>query len=311
MTNVLSIDKILNKELVESPLFQKKIRLIEDNNIKDYSKIDAIFLKLSPALNGKYLQKFKKLKYILCPTTGLNHIDAEYCDKIGVKILSLKGDLDYLKSITSTAELTFGLILCVARKICPCHNSVLGKNFQRDKYLGVDLNGKTLGIIGMGRIGTMVAEYANAFNMKVNYTDLKPVEKLNKKYSYKYFDKLISESDIITLHVSVNENNYNLISYEQFKMMKPTAFVINTSRGHLLNEEALLHALNNKMIAGAALDVYKWETMGKNFNEEYLKLLTYANCNENLMLTSHIGGATLESIMRSEEHVFKKLFNII
>lgn len=247
--------------------------------------------------NFNYSQ-FDNLRFIASCTTGLDHIDTEYCKAHGIDIISLQGEIEFLRDVRATSEHAWALIMALIRKVPFAHNDVCAGNWKREAWQGTELCGKTLGIVGHGRIGHHVYGYANAFGMNSWVYD-----KVSTKDDLKV---LLGESDIVTVHVPLNEETTGMFSYKEFALMKPTAYFINTSRGAVVDEEALLDALYNKKIAGAALDVVCGEP--NNINP---KLLAYAETYDNLILTPHIGGNTAESRRNTQLFIANKIKSYI
>jgi len=285
----------------------------EIGNVRFYDnssnfETNIIVVRLSYHLDRVFLSKFPKLKLIVSPTTGLNHIDLSYCDQMGINVISLKGESDFLSQITATAELTFGLILSLVRNISASHRSVITKReWVRDEFKGRELQDMTLGILGFGRLGQKVAEYAEVFGMKVLAND--PFVGTNifkeKKVTACSKEFLFKESDILTVHVNYEFSNHNLVDCDDFNIMKKGSYFVNTARGELINEEALLQALLSGTLSGAALDVLDNEQdLTSLFSSS---LLEYAKVHDNLLITPHIGGCTIESMHKTEVFIAKKL----
>lgn len=272
--------------------------------INNIALFDVVVTRLQHNFDQELLDQAKKLKIIVTNTTGLDHIDCETAQRKSIKIISLKGEIEFLRSITATAELTWGLLLALLRKIPQAVDSVLEGKWQRKPFIGQDLASKTLGIIGYGRIGQILARYGQAFDMKVIFSD--PV---NKNGSLSLND-LLTIADIISLHVPLNKETENLISEPEFNLMKSTSLLINTSRGKIVDEVALLSALQRGKIAGAALDVLSEE---RQFSKGLPQspLLKYVQQHDNLLITPHIGGATIDSMAKTEIFVVKKLEKIL
>lgn len=245
-------------------------------------------------VNSSVLDKFPATKIVASPTTGLDHIDLKECEKRGIKVISLRGENKFLKTIPATAEHTMGLMLSLLRKIPWSHHHVIKGGWDRNKWLGHELNGKTLLIIGYGRLGKIVARYAKAFGMKII-----TIDKTDENYSKKRLYSLLRKSDIVTIHIHL-DNNEEFFDKTCFAHMKLGSFLINTSRGGVIDETALLKALKGR-IAGAALDVVQ------NEPEASPQLLGYASSHTNLLITSHIGGATHESTKKTEEFIKNKI----
>ena len=274
------------------------------HDIADYN---VVITRLGYRLDAAFLEQAKKLKVIVSPTTGLNHIDLQAAANRGIVVLSLKGETDFLNSVTATAELTWGLLLALIRHLPAAVEDVLGGEWRRDLFKGNELSGKTIGIIGCGRLGRHVARYAEAFGMRVLVNDIKPVE----GYAQVALDELLAQADIISIHASYNDSTHNLLGPAQFDFIKHGALLINTARGEIVDEAALLGALESGRLGGAALDVMKGENAGGADWLDHDALVTYARANQNLLITPHIGGATAQSMAKTEIFMAKKLADLI
>ncbi len=244
------------------------------------------------------------LRFIASPTTGLNHIDLDYAEKRNVEIVSLKGEVAFLEKITATAELCWGLIISLLRHIPEAASSVNAGEWDRDRFRGTELQDATLGIIGYGRLGRKIAQYAKVFDMNVLANSPQNIE--DEGIEACDLQNLLERSDIVTLQANSCPDNYHMIGGDEFACMQKSAFFINTARGDLVDETALLKALENKDIAGAALDVIEEEF---NDNHSSQNLIAYAKNNHNLIITPHIGGATYESQYKTTHFVINKLLD--
>ena len=203
------------------------------------------------------LSYFPNLKFIATRSTGYDHIDLTTVKKRGIAVSNIPSYGD-----ETVAEYTFGLILALARKITDAYDRVReGEVFSLEDLEGFELNGKTLGVIGTGKIGKNVIRIAQGFEMKVVAHDLYPDKAYAKKMGFEYVSmkKLLSVSDIVTLHVPLTEKTKHCMDAASLKLMKPTAYLINTSRGGCVETKSLAKALKDKVIAGAALDVLEEE----------------------------------------------------
>ncbi len=262
---------------------------------KDKKKVYAIIIRLKNKIDENFLRKFSNLKFILCNTTGIDHIDQVICKKKNIKILSLQKEKKFMKQVNSTAEFTFGLIISLIRKIPFAHKDVMNFEWKREKFIGVDLKGLTLGIIGLGRNGLKVANYAKAFGMKIQYFDRNNI----KKYTRKTLIDLLKTSDVIVITISLNDETFNLLNHRNLKYIKKNSFIINTSRSKIICEDTLLYILKKKIISGAALDVVDKEL---NINKNN-KLINYARKNENLLITPHIAGSNFDAWKMTENRI--------
>ena len=284
-------------------------RVVNSNQPIPYQIADAtvIISRLRYELNSELLRHAPNLKFIITATTGLNHVDIEYAKCAGVQVISLQGESKFLKKITPTAEHTWGLLLALVRKYKRAFTSVDRFEWQRDQFEGEVLQNKVLGVIGLGRLGAMVAKYGEAFGMKIIYADIK---EHRCKFARVNLDTLLRLSDIITLHVPLNDTTRGLISPREFRAMEKRPYLLNTSRGEVVDEDGLLTALKGGQIRGAALDVLcneeKWAEMVPKNNA----LTLYARNNDNLILTPHIGGACPEAMRSTELFVAEKFLKL-
>ncbi len=202
------------------------------------------------------LEKFKNLELIALRSVGFNHIDIDYCkkNKIFVENTPNYGNM-------TVAEFALGLLLDVARKVTYSANNLKNSIVDAKCTIGTEIFGKTIGIVGLGAIGSEMARLAHGIGLKILGYDLKENEELKEKYDVQYtdFETLIRNSDFISLHSPLTKENYHLFNKETFELMKPTAFIINTARGELIDTQALYNALIENRIAGAGLDVLESE----------------------------------------------------
>ena len=272
-------------------------------------KAEVLFVRLGHKIDQQFLERCPKLRIIVTPTTGLDHIDLQYAQSKNISVLSLKGETEFLRSIPATAEHTWGLLLALKRKLPFAHNSVINGDWDRDAFRGNDLSGLNLGLVGFGRVARIVARYATAFNMNIfaydPYVNSMPdnVKKLSS------LDELTSISDVLSVHPLLSDETIDLISYKEFKLMKTNSVLINTSRGDIVNNEALLDSIKNKRISGAAIDVISGERDLINSCRE--QLINFASNNDNLIITPHLAGATVESMAMTEEFMLAKLYKYL
>jgi D-3-phosphoglycerate dehydrogenase len=267
---------------------------------------DILIVRLGHRIDEEVLIKAHRLRVIVTATTGLNHIDVAGAGKRGIEVLSLKGETSFLQNITATAELTWTLILSLSRRLPEAREQVSNGYWNRDLLKGYELKGKTIGIIGFGRLGKIVAEYAISFRMKVYIHDpyISEVPTNIKKME---LNTLLEISDFVTIHVPLTDSTKGFFGQRQFNCMKKGSVFINTSRGELIHENALLMAIESGRIKAAGLDVLSGEIAG---GKEWLTnnpLWRYAQEHNNLILTPHIGGATFESMETTELFMAEKL----
>ncbi|MCB9758146.1 MAG: phosphoglycerate dehydrogenase [Candidatus Omnitrophica bacterium] len=248
--------------------------------IKDY---DALIVRSETKVTAEILEAADKLKVIGRAGVGLDNVDLVAATKKGVVAMNTPAG-----NTTSTAEHTMSLILALSRNIPQACATMKAGRWDRSKFGGVELYGKTLGIIGLGRIGATVASFAKSFGMKIDAFDPFLSKEVADKMGVKVveLETLIKESDYITVHIPKNEETTDLISDKEFAMMKKTVRVINCARGGIINEAALAKALEAKQIAGCALDVFDTEPLSADS-----PLLKFDNC----ITTPHLGASTSEA----------------
>lgn len=269
-------------------------------------QFDVIFTRLGLFLGESQILTQENLKYIVTPTTGYNHIDVEFAQKHSIKIIGLKGEIDFLKEIKSTAEHTWSLLLSLSKNLYSSIRSVKKTNlWDRNPFLADELDKKTLGIIGFGRLGRIVSQYANAFGMKIlaNDIDNKAFNNIPAYVNKCELTKLLELSDYIILLISWREDNIRFIDSDKLLKFKKGAYLINTSRGEFIDEKALLDSLKEGKIKGVALDVLNNDSAWNKFTNTKNDLIKYSKKNNNLIITPHVGGYGKESVKRTREFV--------
>ncbi len=243
---------------------------------------EALLCTILDRVDGELLDACPGLKVVANFGVGYNNIDVAAATARKIPVTNTPGVLT-----DSTADMTFALLLAVARRLGEGERIVRAQQWsgwQPLQLLGADVTGATLGIIGFGRIGQAVARRAKAFGMRVIYWNRSPLkESRDSDVSGMSFEDVLRQSDFVSLHVAYNSETHHLMDERQFALMKPTAFVINTSRGSVINEVALVRALQTKRIAGAGLDVFEREP------ELAQGLIGF----ENVVLAPHLGSATI------------------
>ena len=279
-------------EVVVSPADKvlKKEELIAALKDKNY---DAVLCLLTDKVDDEVLAAAgPQVKIFANYAVGVDNIDLEAAQKRGIMISNTPGVLT-----KTVAEFTIGLIFAITKRIVEADEFTRRGKFvgwAPMLFLGSDLKEKTLGIIGLGRVGGEVARrMRDGFDMNIFYYDAKRNEKLEKIYKVKYagLETLLKTSDIVSVHVPLLPTTRHLIGEKELKIMKPTAYLINTSRGPVLNEKDLVEALKNKVIKGAALDVYENEP---DLTPELKEL-------DNIVLTPHIASASYETRSKMAE----------
>ena len=265
----------LTTAFFDKPLNPSILKKIKDSQ--------ALVIFVASEIDANVVSQLPKLKFIATMSTGFDHIDLSACKSQGIKVSNVP-----LYGAETVAEHTFALILSLSRKIPQSIEKTARGDFRLDGLRGFDLNGKTIGIVGLGHIGENVAEIACGFNMKILVADPNKIPSLAKKYGIKYvsLDYLLANSDIISLHAPYNKQTHHLINKNNIKKIKSGAMLINTARGGLVDTEALLIALEKDDLAGCGLDVLEEEC----FIREETELLTkpfQETCNLKTALQSH------------------------
>lgn len=268
------------------------------------SNFDAVLVRFNTYVN-KSAMKGDRLKAILSPTTGIDHIDMDYAKSRRIKVYHLRDQKKLLKTVSSTAELTIGLMLSMYRNIPYAVSSVAEGNWSAALFRGKELSGKVFGIIGCGRLGSKVAKVAVALGMKVMGYDPYKTKLPAGVVRVSTLDSLLAVSDIISLHIPLNAKTIHLIGSREISLMKSGALIINTSRGSVIDSMPLLEALKAKNIS-AALDVVEYENEVLAGNRNIL--IDYARKNSNLIITPHMGGTTYEGIQKTDENILNRYF---
>ena len=279
--------KIIRNEMDRPYKKEEMLDIIKD--------VDGIIIGIDE-FDADVIDRAENLKVISKYGTGLDNIDVDYASKNEIPITKTP-----TANIDAVADLTFGLIINLARRISEADRKMRNDKWQ--KIIGNSVWKKKLGVIGLGKIGKQVVKRAKGFNMKIQVYDVNKDEEFAEKYGIDYvsLNKLFQDSDYITIHTPLTEKTRDLISGEELKLMKDTSFIVNTSRGGIINEKALYKALKNKQIAGAALDAFVNEPPKDNKFKEF----------DNVILTPHIGGYTDEAIEKMGVQAARNLIAIL
>ncbi len=261
--------------------------------LETIERFDGFLTPLGMRSDAEVISRAKRLKLIATPTTGTDHIDLSAAVAGGITVFSLREDKDLLNKITSTAELAWTLLLAVVRRLPWAFESVKSGRWESAPFRGRQLSGKTLGVLGYGRLGRFVAEYGQAFRMPILICDHKSQGDLPPGVKQVEFEDLLRRSDVVSIHVHLTEENRNLFDRRALQMMKPGAVLINTSRGAIIDEGALLDSLREGPLAGAGVDVICGEDREDMGNHP---LVRYARSHDNLVISPHIGGVTFEPV---------------
>jgi D-3-phosphoglycerate dehydrogenase len=285
---ILVSDKLADeglKILREGDVFEVdcKYDLKPDQLREIISNYDALIVRSGTQVTAEIIEAASRLKVIGRAGVGLDNVDLKAATKKGIIAMNTPGG-----NTTSTAEHAFSLIMALARNIPQAHGSMKAGKWERGKFQGIELYGKTLGVIGLGRIGSTVARFAQGFGMTIKaYDPFLSAEMAAKRgIVMASFDDLIANSDFITIHVPKTDQTAGMIGEKEIAKMKKSVRLVNCARGGIIDEAALAQALETKRIAGAALDVYDEEPPKPD-----LPLIKFDNC----VLTPHLGASTAEA----------------
>ncbi len=259
-----------------------KPNISQEDLMKIIGEYDALIIRSGTKVTAEVIKAGKNLKVVGRAGVGVDNVDVTAATRRGVLVMNTPS-----ANIISAAEHTMAMMLTLARNIVPADASLKAGQWKRSKFTGIELNGKTLGIVGIGRVGGEVAKRARSFQMKlVGYDPYIPPE-VAVKLGVRMLplDQVLEQADIVTIHAALTPGTHHLINKDLLGKMKPSAMIVNVARGELIDEEALYEALKDKKIAGAALDVFEKEPPTGS------KLLTL----ENAVLTPHLGASTKEA----------------
>jgi D-3-phosphoglycerate dehydrogenase len=289
--------KIMYKVLVADPVSEQGLKIIEDlGNVEIDVKLKltedeiaeiigeyhAMIVRSGVKVTKKIIDKAHNMKIIGRAGVGVDNIDVEAATAKGILVVNAPEG-----NTIAACELSIGAMFALARNIPQAHRDLVKGDWERKKYMGIELRGKTLGVVGLGKIGSEVAKRANAMEMKVMGYDPFVTEERAKRIGVELADleTIYQEADFITLHLPLTDKTRNMIGHEEFKMMKKDARIINVARGGIINEKALYEALTSGEIGGAALDVFEVEPTTDS------PLFQLNSC----IVTPHLGASTIEA----------------
>ncbi len=271
--------------------------------------VEALWVRFRTRIDREILAAAPRLRLVVTATTGTNHIDEGETRRRGIRVLSLKGETDFLKTVRATAELTLALALALLRNLPAAMIHAPGEPWDRERFKGREIYGSTVGVVGYGRLGRIVAGYFQALGATVLAADPHvPPAQLAAGVQLLALPALLARADIVSLHVNLDDATRGFFNAACFQAMKPGASFINTARGELVDETALLAGLESGRVAGAALDVLAGELDAGFVNHP---LRAYAARRAHLILTPHIGGCTWESMARAEEFLAQKVADFL
>ncbi len=263
--------------------------------------LEVLFVRLGHRIDNTFLALSPRLRWLCSPTTGHNHIDEATLTARDIRLLSLRGEREFLETITATPEHTLGLIIAIIRRYRLAFEDVATGRWDRDVCRGDGLYGNRVGIVGLGRVGYCLASYLSALGASVSWCDPADVPSLPEWQRYTDILCLIKANNIVVLCADHCAGQLPVIGKKELDAMEGRYF-INTARGELVDEDAFLAAVRSNRLAGAAIDVIANEN-GENRLAEWRELMT----GRNLILTPHIAGATFDSMARTELFIVEKL----
>jgi len=297
------LNEIGNVTIIDDPSLNQILNVVEN--------YDAIFTnpnKSNVFIGKELIDAATNLKAVCTASTGTNHIDKDYAILKGIKIIALTEERNVINKISSTAEHAFALMLSSLRNIPQGFNSVKSYNWDYEPFIGRQINHLKIGIIGYGRLGKYFFKYANAFGAKILVHD--PYKKIkNKNISQVGIKTLLSNSDVISIHVHVTEETLGMINKDYFSLMKTNVLIVNTARGDIVNEADLINFLKKNKFAKYSTDVLANEVINNKLEND---LIRFSKKSNQVLITPHVAGMTLEGQMIAYNHaaeLLKKTLN--
>lgn len=287
-------------EVVCEPCPRSRVREV-------FGRCDVFWFRLAYRIDASMLPDSPRCRILATPVTGLDHIDRDACRERGIEVVSLQGEVEFLRGVRATAELTAALTLALLRHLPEASRAAARGVWNRDLFAGRELFGKTAGLVGVGRLGSLVAGYFRAFGMDVMGYDVRSDFPHGLARRVDSLERMLPQCDVVSLHVPYGPESRGLIGRAEIATMKPDAVLVNTSRGGVLDEAALLEALEQGRLGGAALDVVKGEPDVRASHP----VLRYARRHPNLIVVPHIGGCTSESFEKTEVFLARKVVALL
>jgi len=284
------------RRILESAADVRLETVAEDGLRRAFDAYDVVWVRLARRITAELIGPNPRCRILATATTGLDHVDLEACGRSGVRVVSLRGEVDFLKSVRATAEHTLALTLALLRRIPQAHAAATAGGWDRDRFRGREVFEKTVGIVGVGRLGSLIAGYFKALGAEVLGYDPRPDYPHDAAPRVGALVELLSRCDVVCLTAAYDVSTRGLLGPAEFAALKPGAVLVNTSRGGIIDERALLSALETGRVSAAALDVLEGEPA---INSSH-PLVRYAATHDNVLLTPHLGGNTSESLDKTE-----------
>ena len=268
---------------------------------------EVLIVGLGIVVGRREVRDGRTLKIVVSPTTGTDHLRIEELETLGIQVISLRNMREDLRSVSSTAELAWGLVLILARQLVSAANSTSAGEWHREKFLGQQLRTKTLGVIGLGRLGRFVAQYGLAFGMRVVATD-SAVTTQSSEILLVTIQELLAESDVISIHVPLNGTTRGMIGVNEVKSMKKGVLLVNTSRGEVVDEDAIASGIRSEHLGGYGTDVISGDS-GWSGLVRANPITELVSGGFNVVVTPHIGGYTNEAVNHTRRLVVDYVLN--
>ena len=270
----------------------------------DPHEVGCLVVRLAHYVDCDFLEPFPNLLALATPTTGVTHLDIQVCERKGIRVFTLRDCMPKLQNITSTAEHALCLMLSLLRRLPQAHFSTVEQGeWNRDEFCSRQLSSLRLGIVGLGRIGRWMARYAKAMGMEVVANDpyIPPEVFASEGVLSISLEDLCHSSDIISIHADLRADNFSLLDSSKLSLLSSNAYLINTARGELVDEEVLAQMVRNSRLAGVAVDVLRSEYDLQE--REVSPLLRAAKDGFNVIVTPHIGGCTSDAMRQTEVYL--------
>jgi len=310
----------IERELRGFEILKLEKKPLEKGDLGEIKDAEVLSVFIYSKIDREVMDSLPNLKLITTRSTGFDHIDVEYARKRGISVCNVP---DY--GMETVAEYTLMLILALLRRLRPTLERVCRGVFSREGLRGNDLEGKTVGVVGTGRIGSRLIKLLSGFDLKILAFDVKPKEELVENFGVKYvsLEELLKNSDIVTLHVPYLPSTHHLINRENIRLMKEGSFLVNTSRGAVVEIEAVVEALREGRLSGVALDTFEGEEVWaeeeliifrgeRDISPEILKkaIESFALTHfENVILSPHNAYNTHEAVMRILQKTLKNIIS--
>lgn len=290
-----AIDEAGVKILKERGFEVDLMELTPEELLERVEEYDALIVRSRTKVTEEVIRRGKNLKVIGRAGVGVDNIDVKAATERGIKVVNAP-----IASTNSVAELTIGHMIAMLRWIPEATASMKAGRWEKKRFMGEELQGKTLGLVGSGRIGTEVAKRAQAFGMRTIAYDPYLPKEIAEKNNIELLDsleELLKQADIVSVHAALTEETYHMLNYEKLKLMKRGSYIVNCARGGIIDEDGLLKLLREGHLAGAALDVFEQEPPGESPLFEL----------PNVSLTPHIGASTREAQRRAAEIIAEEV----